>query len=277
MVFKMKFITNIVLLISTMSLLAQNFTQGVIRDFETNKTIPYVNIGIINKSIGTVTNMDGKFEFETQLNVSNDTIKISSIGYKSKSILVSDFFKKLKINSEIFLYPDVTTLNEVVVTSKKLKEKVIGNKSKSKSVRIGFTDITLGQEIGTKIKINNNPTYIKSFHTNIAANSNDSLKYRINFYSIKDGLPNEKIINENIIFPINVKEGEFTLNLEKYNIKVKEDIYCTLELIENPKPEDELFFSAAFLGNKMIIRDVSQGNWEKVGAVGVGFNCTVKY
>jgi len=58
---------------------------------------------------------------------------------------------------------------------------------------------------------------------------------------------------------------------------VKDDIYCTLELIENPKSDNELFFSASFLGNKMIVRDVSQGAWEKVGTVGVGFNCTVKY
>ncbi|WP_117879859.1 carboxypeptidase-like regulatory domain-containing protein [Aureibaculum luteum] len=273
----MKFIISIILFICTMSLFAQNFAEGVIKDIETDEPIPYVNIGIINKSIGTVTNFEGKFEFETKSNVFNDSIRLSSIGYKSKSILVRDFLKMLKTNSEILLYPDVTTLSEVVLTAKKLKEKVIGNKSKSKKVRIGFTEITLGQEIGTKIKINNSPTYIKSFHTNIAANSNDTLKYRINFYSIKDGLPYEKIVNQNIIFPINVKEGEFTLNLEAYNIIVKDDIYCTLELIEEPKPEDELFFSAAFLGNKMIIRDVSQGDWEKVGAIGVGFNCTVKY
>ncbi|MBJ2173803.1 carboxypeptidase-like regulatory domain-containing protein [Aureibaculum sp. A20] len=273
----MKFTTSIILLISTMSLLAQNFAEGIIKDIETNEPIPYVNIGIINKSIGTVTNFEGKFQFETQSNISNDTIRLSSIGYKSESMIFRDFLKMLKTNSEVLLIPDVTALNEVVITAKKLKEKVIGNKSKSKRIRLGFTEITLGQEIGTKIRINNSPTYIKSFHTNIAANSNDTLKYRINFYSIKDGLPYEKIVNQNIIFPIDVKEGEFTLNLEAYNIIVKDDIYCTLELIEVPNPEDELFFSAAFLGNKMIIRSVSQGDWEKVGAVGVGFNCTVKY
>lgn len=45
----------------------------------------------------------------------------------------------------------------------------------------------------------------------------------MNFYKIKDGLPNDKIVKENMIFSINVKEGEFTLDLEKYNIVVEED------------------------------------------------------
>ena len=120
----MKFKISIILLISTVSLFAQNFAQGVIKDIETDEPIPYVNIGIINKSIGTVTNFEGKFEFETKSNVFNDSIRLSSIGYKSKSILVRDFLNMLKTNKEILLYPDITTLSEVVLTAQKLKEKV---------------------------------------------------------------------------------------------------------------------------------------------------------
>jgi len=179
-----KSITSIIFLFYTLSIFAQNFAEGIIKDIETDEPIPYVNIGIVKKNLGTVSDLNGKFEFETQSNVFNDTIRLSSIGYKSKAILFRDFLKMLKTNSEIFLFPDVTALNEVVITAKKLKEKVIGNKSKSKTVRIGFQKIALGQEIGTKIKIKNNPTYIKSFHTNIAANSNESLNYRLNFYNM---------------------------------------------------------------------------------------------
>ena len=61
-------------------------------------------------------------------------------------------------------------------------------------------------------------------------------------------VPNENVINStsematitnaNGEFAIKVKEGEFTLNLEQYNITVEEDFYCTIELIENQKTEN---------------------------------------
>ena len=158
-----------------------------------------------------------------------------------------------------------------------MKEKVVGNKTKSGKFRGGFRNATLGHEVGVKIRIKDNPTYVKKFHTNVTSNTDTDMKYRMNFYNMKNGLPNEKIVKENIIFPINIKEGEFTLDLEKYNISVEEDFYCTIELIENQKPEDEMFFSAGFLGKKMAFRLTSQGEWDKIGAVGVGFNFTVEY
>ncbi len=99
----------------------------------------------------------------------------------------------------------------------------------------------------------------------------------MNFYNIKDGLPYEKIVKENIIFSINVIEGKFTLDLEEYNIIVEEDFYSTIELLENQKKEEEVFFSAGLLGNTMAYRYTSQGEWVKSNTIGIGFNYTVKY
>lgn len=236
-----------------------------------------MNIGIAKKNIGTVSNSYGKFDLEIPTDLENDTIKLSSIGYQPKSMLAKDFLSNLKTNPIIKLIPDITELSEVVVTSKKLKEKIVGNKTKSGKFRGGFRNATLGHEVGIKIKIKDSPTYIKKFHTNVTSNTSETMKFRMNFYNIKDGLPDEKIVKKNVIFSINIKEGEFTLDLEKYNIAVEEDFYCTIELVENQKSNDEIFFSAGFLGNIMAFRLTSQGEWDKSGTVGVGFNYTVKY
>jgi hypothetical protein len=251
--------------------------EGTIKDSETDNPIPYVNIGIVKKNIGTVSDPGGKFNLEIPSDLKNDTVILSSIGYQSKSMLLKDFLSDLKTNPIIGLLPEITELNEVVVTSKKLKEKIVGNKTKSGKFRGGFRNATLGHEVGIKIKIKDSPTYIKKFHTNVTSNTSETMKFRMNFYTIKDGLPKEKIVKENIIFSINIKEGEFTLDLEKYNIMVEEDFYCTIELVENQKSDDEIFFSAGFLGNTMAYRLTSQGEWDKSGTVGVGFNYTVKY
>jgi len=58
---------------------------GTVKDSETKKPIPYVNIGIVKKNIGTVSDSEGKFDLKFPMTLENDTIKLSSIGYKSKS------------------------------------------------------------------------------------------------------------------------------------------------------------------------------------------------
>ncbi len=273
----MKLGTNILLFFFSLSLFAQKLTEGIIKDKETDKPIPYVNIGIVKKERGTVSTEEGKFEFEIPSNLLNDTIKISTIGYQPKSMLAKDFVAILKVNQTINLDPKITELDEVVVTNKKLTRKRVGNKTKKKIVKgvCGFADA--GVELGVKIKIKDSPTYIEKFHVNIVSNTSEKVKFRINFYSIKDGLPNEKIIKDNIIFSINVKEGDFTLDLEKYNIVVEEDFYSTIELLENQKEEEVVFFSAKLFGNATMYRYSSQGKWTKSNTIGVGFNYTVKY
>ena len=258
-------------------LLAQEECQGRITNSESGDPIPYVNVGIINKDKGTVSNPDGEFSFELPSELNGDSIKFSSIGFEPKTFLVSEFLQLRDSNETIQLTPLVTQLDEVVVTGEKMKEKILGSKTKSRSLRGGFRGATLGHEVGIKIKIKDSPTYIKKFHTNVLSNTNLDGKYRLNFYSIKDGVPHEKIVTQNIFFSIDVKEGEFTFDLSEYNIVVHEDFYCTIELIENLRPEDEVFFSAGLLGKTLAYRNTSQGEWRKTGAVSLGLNFTVKY
>ena len=259
------------------SVYGQQTAEGILKDSETGKPISYVNIGIVKKNQGTVSNERGEFKFEVPAEMENDTIILSSLGYGKVKLLAIEFLEKLKSNPIYELSPQVTELNEVIVSNKKLKEKIVGNKTKSGKIRGGFRNATLGHEVGIKIRIKNSPTFIKKFHTNVTSNTDVNKKYRMNFYNIKNGIPNEKIVQENIIFKIDVASGEFTLNLEEYDISVGEDFYCTIELIENQKPEDEMFFSAGFLGKKMAYRLTSQGKWEKTGAVGLGFSFIVAY
>tara|TARA_R110002167_G_scaffold186520_1_gene387607 strand:+ start:194 stop:1015 length:822 start_codon:yes stop_codon:yes gene_type:complete len=273
----MKSIFTITILLFTSSIFSQKVVSGTVVDSETNETIPYVNIGILKQSLGTVSNESGKFEFEVKDDFMKDTIKVSSIGYKTISLVASDFIEKMKVNAVLPLTADVTELSEVTITARQLKEKVLGNKARSKSLKLGFSVNELGNELGIKINIKNNPTFLKSFNTHIVTNTNTSLKYRLNIYSIKNGLPDKKIVNENIIFPIDVEKGDFSLNLEKYRIYVEDDIYCTIELIETPNEDDDIGFSGSLFGHAMIVRTTSQAEWEKVGTIGVGFNCTVKY
>tara|TARA_R110002049_G_scaffold234457_1_gene407683 strand:- start:2085 stop:2912 length:828 start_codon:yes stop_codon:yes gene_type:complete len=265
-------------LFTTFVTFGQNTADGIIKNAQTNEPVPYVNIGILNRDKGTVSNEKGEFSLEIPTEFINDTIKVSSIGYETKIFIATEFIKTLKENKTISLLERVIELNEVVVSNKKLKEKVIGNKTKSKMMRGGFRNAELGNELGIKIKIKKSPTYISKFHANVTSNTGEKMKFRLNFYSIEKGLPKEKIINQNIIFSIDSKEGEFTLDLSKYNLVVEEDFYLTMELIENEgNKESEVFFSAGLLGNATVTRLTSQAEWKKLGSIGIGFSLTSEY
>lgn len=260
------------------SVFGQYAVDGIIKNNQTNEPISYVNIGILNRDKGTVSNEKGEFTLEIPNEFINDTIKISSIGYESKILIAKEFIQTLKENKTLTLSEKIIELNEVIVSNKKLKEKVLGNKTKSKMMRGGFRNAELGNEFGIKIKVNKSPTYITKFHANVTSNTGEKMKFRLNFYRIEKGLPKEKLINRNIIFSIDTKEGDFTLNLSEYNLVFEDDFYLTIELIENEgNTESEVFFSAGFLGNATVTRLTSQAEWKKLGSIGIGFSLTSEY
>lgn len=274
------------IILLTQIVTSQNILNGKIINKDSNEPIPYVNIGIVNKDIGTVSDENGDFELilvlgnEYYVNETNekDSILISSIGFKSQKFAVFDLQRKLKEIKNIYLETDTIILNEVVISSyKNLKEEVIGKTYKS-NIEAAFKDCPLGYEMGTKIKIGKSPTIVKSFNTYIIKNNLGFKKFRLNFYSIKKGKPSTKLFNKDIIFEVPLKEGDFNLDLEEYDIILKEDCIVTIETLDNDKNGDtlnEISFSAKLLGGSLYFRKTSQGKWKKTKMASIGFNLNV--
>lgn len=265
--------------ILTPDLFGQKIYEGVVKDKLTNESIRYVNIGVLNKDIGTVSDNEGKFKISLSEQNNNDSLRLSIVGYKSRQFRVSDFKAMIVYDKEIKLEEEITKLSEVVVLSKKTKEQIEGNKTESKKFRGGFTNSELGNELGIIINIKKRPTYIKDFNAFIVENTSDSMIFRLNFYDLKKGLPGDRIITEQIIFPIRTKNGKFTFDLSSYNIVMTNDFFVSLELIENfgQRSKKGILFSAGLLGSSFITRETSQGTWKKYKAISLGFNVTTEY
>lgn len=93
------------------SLQAQTELRSKVSDFLTYEPIESASVYIDNTTIGTVSNSDGKFVLQVPRELENDTLVISSIGYKSFKVLVSEFDN----SEDIFLEEDVASLDEVVL------------------------------------------------------------------------------------------------------------------------------------------------------------------
>lgn len=267
------------LIISLLSLMGFNIQAqvitGILKDKNTSELLQYVNVGVVGKNIGTVSDEKGVFKINVPAANDNDILKISMVGYDDLSYTVADFRKQIATNSLVLMQHSNNQLKEVVIKNKKLKEKILGNKTKSQGTTVSFSSNKLGNEIGMMMKIKKSPTRLKTFTASLASKENYPVKMRLNFYSVKDGMPNESLLSENIIVTAPKENTKLEVDLTDYGIVVEDDFFVTLEWIENAP--GGIAFSAALFASPFYARDTSQANWEKVGIVGIGFTCKVLY
>lgn len=246
--------------------------ESVVLDSVSKNPLCYVNIGITDKNIGTVSNLDGIFSLEVPDSLADEKITFSMIGYSNRELSISE----INNDSVVFLSPSVIELKPAEITSKKLKERKTGN-TFGNGVAIAVNAIDAGGEIGTVIKMpNNKKSYLKDFNFNISANNPDSAVFRLNLYYIE----NETFINivdDNIYFTLhNGTTGDISIDLSQYQIVVDRDIFTSIELLEihvsdvqfEENDPDRFFYdrinvSASLIGTKTYIRQTSQGKWNK--------------
>jgi hypothetical protein len=264
----------VVLLLVSQVCLGQAVYQGQIVDAATNEPLPFVNVGIVGQNIGTVTDNDGRFRIPLAYQYAKDSLKVSMIGYDSKSWTVDYLLDHIN-DSTIKLNKANNQIKQVEINSDKLRPKLVGSTTTSPYFTGGFTSNDLGNEICVKINVGKRPFYLQEFTFNIASNNCDSLLFRVNVYSLKNDLPNKSLLNENVIIATKITNGQVTVDLKPYELLLDEDFAIGLEYIK-PCNERALWFSAAFLGS-IYSRTTSQGDWEKLKGFDLGFNVKVLY
>jgi hypothetical protein len=273
------------LLIISLTILIINFncygqTKKIVGEVRNSKSnLAYVNIGIANKTVGTVSNAEGFFNLVLNDAVKpNDTVTFSYIGFKTEKYLVSELNKE---NNIILLSPEQMELNEAIVSSNKIKLKVEKTGKDSKelgSPNSNFysysgenVDDRLSKENGMKLKINSN-CHVKDLNFDITTNDFASLKFRVNFYKIVNDLPTDLIVQKDIIFEIKDSYlGRFKVDLEPYKIYFKKDIgevAVSIQWLESiKKDEKSKFFSistvAASPVNTAYFRAKAMDTWKK--------------
>ena len=256
---------------------AQTFVIGQVIDAATKEPLPYVNIGLLNKNIGTVSDEAGYFEFEvnTEQN-SRDTLRFSMIGFQTKSYTLNDFINQNEI--EVYLTEKSTALDEVILSSKRknYQTKILGNKTTSKALYAAFTSNKLGNEMGFIVRARKHPMILKKFNISLVENDYGPIKFRLNIYDVLNGLPNKTLLKDNIFIETEESSGIVSLDFTPYEIILDQDFFISIEWIEDLGP-GKLYFSGGFFGAPLFAREVSQGTWEKIGTASVGMNVEVRY
>lgn len=242
---------------------AQIQLKGNVKDTN-NLAIPYCSIGIKDSEIGAITDENGQFSIEIPEDLAKSQLIFDAAGYDEKSISV----KEIQQNSVVILNEKVVSLTEVIVKTEKMKEKIVGQKTRpmltfSKMFKENAQTVEQGNifEIYPKTKLN---TY--NFHI-IPSSKYDEITLKVNIYAVKNGLPTESLLEENIIYKTSTT-GWQKIDLTPYKFRFKnvDKIAVTLQLIDYKKPENEEFVfgvsAKKSLAKDLLFRFQSQGNWE---------------
>lgn len=248
---------------------------GRIVDAETKQAIPYVNIGVFQKNIGTVSDENGKFELKFSGNsIATDSIVFSHIGYQLLKFAPSQLDNSI---GDIPLYPTSTLLQEVSIKPKKTVKKFLGRNGKGLGLmHYNFytfyekeVDDRLGKEAGVLLPVKKD-CFLNELQMHISSNEFSSLKFRLNLYQVVDGVPTELIMPKEVIFEI--KEGYvglFKLDLRSYNLYLTKDmglVAATIQWVESKKakPTSKYFslYASLSANPSFVYRAKSMANWE---------------
>src|SRR5688572_16411701 len=108
----LNFFTGILLLLLSFdsSMAQTTMIQGTVRDAETKKPAPYVNVFFSGSTGGVVTDLDGNYHIQTAQPYTE--LEFSYLGYKT---VIKKIRPGTSTTIDVFLLVDVKVLDEVVV------------------------------------------------------------------------------------------------------------------------------------------------------------------
>jgi len=184
-----------------LSLFSQNdiTISGYIYDSETKQSLAYVNIGFVEKAVGTVSDEGGYFQlsYSSAKIGLDDVLQISSIGYLTQKLRASEFYAQLGKNNKIYLKPQHYKLDEIVIDNDKHKELIVGSsKTKENSMGYWLNKEALGGEIATKINIKHKNTRLEDMRLQIGKNNSGTINISVNIYEEDNGNTGKKFTTD---------------------------------------------------------------------------------
>ncbi len=183
--------------------MGQNPIQLTVKDADTQEPLMFCNVIIKGASRGGITNEDGQINLN--INSLQDTVVISYLGYKSKSVQAT----QLKNNNQIFLKSSILSINEVYVIPdndylydilKKCRKTILRNHQKTQAKSYYCLEIQL----------KNRPLeFLESYYNaNLKGNQLEKLKFKNGRFAL---LP----VDSNGFFAINLTNLMSEINMTK--------------------------------------------------------------
>jgi CarboxypepD_reg-like domain len=252
-----KVIVSILICLFFNVLNAQITLSHKITDCKTGAPVPYVHIGIAEKSFGTTSNEEGFFTLNVPEKFIRDTLTISFVGYETKRLPINS------IKSDFKLCPSDIQLKEFVFVPK--KEKVLGRTKEGGNSTVAWFGNRKGYEIARFIS-NSKKVSAKRIGLYVTENAFDTLKVLVTFYKANGNKVGESINTKPYFWDArgNVK-GWLYYDLPK-QIQIEGDFFVGLEIVksvESKGVKGGLMLQGNYTLKKvMYVRAKSQDAWK---------------
>ena len=208
-----------------------------------------------------------------------DILRISSLGYRPLEVRVTDL-ETLPKPLVFQLEPEPIALNEVVLSTSALYqvEEEIGYPDLAgEGVGYWKDSVSLGGELATLIKVDKGQRKLNALFLETVYNPSDSIRLRINFYEQLSGIgypaQNLNQSGTNILYTLKGSEPLSVIDLEPYDIWVKDDFIVSLELLAVYGRKSVALGMPAGQrdGASSFRRYASQASWDRIGESAMGY------
>ncbi len=235
------------LLISSLPAFSQTFS-GTVKDASSKSPLPYVHIGVLNRNMGVISREDGSFLIDLSNAQPEDQLLFSMIGYETQKIVIS---KLKETNLTILLVPKTYQLKEVTVKGKRKFKKDFTKLGRSKPTttttgRSREGEFGYGGEWGLSVSTNGKKYKIIDAQFHLRFNTVDSALFRIQVYSIKDGMPNESLLKKETFVKSKSGDHWIVCYLDDQDITIDQEVIITYETVRvwfRKNGVNELFYT----------------------------------
>ncbi|MDO7884953.1 carboxypeptidase-like regulatory domain-containing protein [Hymenobacter cheonanensis] len=268
--FRSLLLASLLVLLARVSVLAQPIS-GRVTDANTGQALPFVNIGVVGKALGTVSNEQGQYGLVFQDKLADDTVRVSYLGYRPQLLTL----RQLRARPALALSPAAVALGEVRVKGKSRgwRDRTLGFSGNSENSTLSLEPKDLGAETGTVIYLKHKPTKVLQANFNVAYNHVGTVTLRVNLYRLDaKGRPtSEKLLRREVLVRTAVAHGPLTVDLTPDDLLLTENFFLSLEWVGGADAaalHKGLAFSAGigYADNDIYFRSTSQASWERISA-----------
>jgi hypothetical protein len=252
---------------------AQNrVLEGVILDQLTQRPVPFATVGVPQQPLGTAANEAGAFRLVLPEAGGPAALVISSVGYEAATVSLAAWPAG---RQTIYLHPAPMALGEVAVHGQKPKTKTFGRTGASTfMVARMYTEPDLvsdelAKEQGTIVPMDPY-CVLRDVNFFVAFNRFRSVKFRLQLYSVRQGLPDRPLLRRNIFVDVTQPRGWVRVDLQADSLVLRglEEVAVTLQWVRSEAQEGspKAFGIAAVPtpGHSILFRDKSQAPWRAV-------------
>lgn len=252
---------------------AQNrVLEGVVLDQVTQRPVPFATVGVPAQPLGTAANEAGVFRLVLPATASPAAVVVSSVGYEAATIPLATWPAG---SQAIRLHPTRVVLGEVVVRSGKVKTKTFGRTGASTfMVARMYTEPDLvrdelAKEQGTVVPVDPY-CVLRDVNFFVAFNRFRSVTFRLQLYSVRQGLPDRPLLRRSIFVDVTQPRGWVRVDLQADSLVLRglDEVAVTLQWVHSEAPEgSQKAFGIAAVptpGHSILFRDKSQAPWRAV-------------